>query len=425
MNETIKSIVGLLEEGKPELQVAAAQILGELKPKDAAATQALSAGLDRSPVLGRFCLDALAKIGNASALGALAEAVVEHEVLSEHAAQLLGEIGTPAHGVLAKIYPQAIGEQRIRILTVLSRETSKDSLKVFVTALLTPELTQSAADLLQSAADEFDAASKKQLREGLSKELDESLPPNCIVEILGVLASIDPAGSKALLMKMTEAELPAVVRAAAFRGLRGTKLTGNQVKSMMALLEDNEQKHVHDAVRGVLENLPALPDGMAPSLKRLLASRQPEQRLFAVRMLRTSGGTELAKSFLKLLDHDDERFREAAGEALAHNKQAVEPLLKLLQTTKNPDLARRCAKILGRLGEFLTPKLLKATAEKATKLLNTKPAARRPHARPRDRLGWAEDRAVPRRQGRASAARPQGIDGAARARQGRRERARR
>ena len=42
MNDTIKSIVGLLQEGKPELQVAAAQVLGELRPKDTAAIEALS-----------------------------------------------------------------------------------------------------------------------------------------------------------------------------------------------------------------------------------------------------------------------------------------------------------------------------------------------------------------------------------------------
>src|SRR5690606_7960173 len=41
MNDTIKSIVGILEEGKPELQVAAAQVLGELRPKETAAIAAL------------------------------------------------------------------------------------------------------------------------------------------------------------------------------------------------------------------------------------------------------------------------------------------------------------------------------------------------------------------------------------------------
>ena len=208
MNETMKSIVGLLEDGKPELQVAAAQVLGELRPRDAAATEALADGIDRSPVLGRFCLDALAKIGSAAALRALAEAVVEHEVLSEHAAQLLGEIGAPAHGVLAKIYPQAIGEQRARILGVLAREWGKDSLSVFAEALFTPDLTESAAELLEAQADSFRSEHAKMLRDALPKDFAETLPPACVAQVFGVLAKVDPNGSKTLFLKHTE---PAVV----------------------------------------------------------------------------------------------------------------------------------------------------------------------------------------------------------------------
>jgi hypothetical protein len=108
---------------------------------------------------------------------------------------------------------------------------------------------------------------------------------------------------------------------------------------------------------------------MAPSLKRLLASRQPEQRLFAARMLRTTGGIEMARAFIKLLDHDDLRFRQAAREGLAHNKQAVEPLMKLMQATKNPELERDCAAVLESLAPHITPKLQRAMAEKAVKQL--------------------------------------------------------
>ena len=371
MNDTIKAIVELLQEGKPELQVAAAQVLGELKPKDAAVVEALGDGPDRSPVLGRFCLDALAKIANAAALGKLAESVVEYEVLSDHAAQLLGEVGAPAHGVLAKAYPQAIDEQRVRILSVLARELGPSSLAVFATALLTPDLSETAASLLEGAREQFTPALAKALREEVTGRAGEEPSPQAMAKVLEVLASVDPSGSRALFLKCTEPDSPQLVRAAAFRALRGVKLTANQVKAMMASLEDKEQREVHEAIREVLVQVPELPNGLAPALKRMLSARQPEQRLFAARMLRTSGGTELAKSFLKLLSHDDERFRQAASEALANNKQAVEPLLKLMQTTKDADLARTCAGILGQLSDHMPPKLQKASIEKAVKLLGT------------------------------------------------------
>lgn len=373
MNDTIKSIVGLLNKGKPELQVAAAQILGELRPKDTTAVEALSDGLDRSPVLGRFCLDALAKIASAPALAKLAEAVVEHEVLSEHASQLLAELGAAAHPVLANIYAQAIGEQRGRILFVLGRELSEDSIAVVVDALLTNDLSESAASMLEAGHEQFTADMAKLLRDALVQRLDESVPAAIVARVIGVLAKVDAKGSKTLFLKQIDADSPPVIRSAAFRALIGTPLTANQTKAMMASLEDNSQKAVHDAIREVLVNLPELPAGLAPGLKRLLSSRQPDQRLFAARMLRGAGGAELAKSFVKLLAHDDERFRKAAIEGLASNKQAVEPVLKLMQSTKDADLAQACAGILARLSDHIGPKLQKAVAEKAIKLLANNP----------------------------------------------------
>jgi hypothetical protein len=102
-----------------------------------------------------------------------------------------------------------------------------------------------------------------------------------------------------MLVGLTGPEVAPVVRSAAFRALRGTKLTALQVRAMMDLLEDNEQRGVHDAVREVLAELPEVPEGLLPVLKRLLVARQPEQRLFALRMLRTAGGADLAKFALE------------------------------------------------------------------------------------------------------------------------------
>ena len=371
MNDTIKLIIGLLREGKPELQVAAAQILGELRPEDKETVDALSNGVDRSPLLGRFCLDALAKIATKDAVAKLAEAVVEHEVMSDHAAQLLGELGPSTHAVLADIYPQAIGEQRGRILSVLGRQLSNDSIPVVVDALLTNDLNDTAASMLEAGSKQITPEMAGLLRDNLEQRLDASMSPLLIARVLALLATVDSEGSKALFLKHIESEVPQQIRSAAFRALRGAELTAAQTKGMMASLEDPTQKGVHDAIRELLINLPELPSGLAPGLKRLMASRQPDQRLFALRMLRTSGGAELAKSFIKMLDHDDERFREAAIAGLSNNKQAVEPVLKLMQSTKNLDLAKACSRILMQLSAHIPVKLQTAAADKAVKLLAT------------------------------------------------------
>ncbi len=131
MNEIFKTITNLLEAGKPELQVAAAQILGELRVKDPNVVRALAQGLRRSPVLARFCVDALAKIQTDEATEVVARAAVELDALGDHAAHLVGDLGSHAHAVLAAAYPEAVIEQRRRILQMLSRHVSKESQKAF------------------------------------------------------------------------------------------------------------------------------------------------------------------------------------------------------------------------------------------------------------------------------------------------------
>ncbi|MBL9076683.1 MAG: HEAT repeat domain-containing protein [Planctomycetes bacterium] len=371
MNDTLKAIVQLLESGKPELQVAAAQVLGELQAKEPAAVRALAAAQRRSPVLGRFCLDALAKIGTADAIEAIAATLLEQEALAEHAAQLLKELGLAAHRVLAARYADAIGDQRARILEILGRTVGKDALDVFVRALLAPETAEAAGQALLGAADQFDAALRKQLRDSLAAPLDQPLPEVSLAWIATVLARVDAAGARPLMLKLSAKGNSPLVRSAAYRSLRGTKLSAAQVREFMDLLADPAEKDVHDAVRDVLADLPEVPAAMVPVLKRLLAARQPEQRLFALRMLRTATGAEMAKVALKLLDHDDERFRRAAADALAHNRQAIEPLVRVVQTARDPALAQAAADVLTRQAPAMPPKAVRVLLDRAVRLLPT------------------------------------------------------
>src|SRR3989304_2340205 len=131
MNDTLKLIVGLLEAGKPELQVAGGQILGEPHAKEPSAGRALGAAVRRSHVLGRFAIDALAKIGTQDALQTIVVEFLENEALSEHAGHLLADAGEAAHRVLENAYNSATGEQRVRLLTILARKLGKDSIAVF------------------------------------------------------------------------------------------------------------------------------------------------------------------------------------------------------------------------------------------------------------------------------------------------------
>src|SRR5688572_25473182 len=130
MNDTAKEIVGILDGGRPELQVAAAQVLGELKLKDPAAVRALETAIGRSHVVGRYALEALAKIATPEAQRIVARALWEHDGLQDQASHLLGEMGASAHAALAEAFDEAPPEKRGRILAVLARAPSKEGVPV-------------------------------------------------------------------------------------------------------------------------------------------------------------------------------------------------------------------------------------------------------------------------------------------------------
>lgn len=371
MNDTVKEILGLLENGKPELQVAAAQVLGELRPKDASVCKVLEQGLGRSLVLGRYALEALAKLASPEALRVVARSLWEHEGLADQAAVLLTEKGAAGHPAIEQTWEQAPLDKRGRLLAILGKHLSPEGLEVFIRAMFQPDLTEQATHTLIEVRDKVDVGLVKLLREQVTQRLNNvPLPDHCVAQILTLLGKVDPTGSKALLVKHSGDKFPAEIRAAAMRALAGNKLTDAQVKEALAVLEDQKLLPLHQPARELLAALPEWPGASATVLKKLLSSRNPEQKLFALRALRSCPSTEVAKLAMKDLRHQDARFRDAAAVALGANKFALEPLLKMVQAEKDQEQARQLGNILVQLGSFMTPKLLRTTAERAVKLMS-------------------------------------------------------
>lgn len=379
MNDTIKTILGLLESGKPELQVAAAQVLGELGSKEALVVRSLGAAISRA-LVGRYAVDALGRIGSAAALSEIAVALAHPDQIGEQAMLLLSEAGAAGHEVLAAAFGTGSGLVRRRVLQVLGKAPSKQELPLFVVALLAPESCEATADLLLgkgasagSAAALWSETQKVALGKLLEKALanPEGLAELVQSRVLDVMRHLDPVGSRAVLVRMSEPGNPQAIRAVALRSLVGTKLTAAKVQQLFELLEDQAQKELHDAVREVLAGLPELPPSLVAPLKRMLAARHAEQKLFALRMLRTVGGAEMAQLAIKYLAHDDLRFREAAASSLAANKQAVDLVAKTMLTSHDPTLQANAAAVLRNAAAHIAPKLLKQLVEKASKLLGS------------------------------------------------------
>lgn len=379
MNDTVRDILAILEHGKPELQVAAVQILGELKPKGAEVGKALEAALERGGdrVLGRYLLEALAKLGTADAVRAVARSLQGPEGMGDQAAHLLAEMGKSAHRALAEQFDTASVEARTRMLQIVGREPTREGLQILEKALFQHELAELAASTLAETAEQLTAEQQKQLSATLANELTErngTLSEVCMTAALRALGRVDPGGSRAFLVKLAGDKSSTEVRVAALRALRGVQLTAAQVKTFLAILQDGSQKELHAAVRETLEGLEEWPAALASALKKMIAARSPEQRLFALRALRGFPTPEVARIALKFLGHADESYRAAAAQALARNKSAVEPLLRALQTERNPDRAMVLIGILVRLREHFQPRHLRTVVERAIKQMGSNAA---------------------------------------------------
>ena len=317
MTDTIRAILAILEQDRPpELKIAAAQILGELAPKDAAVVkgleQRLSVGED---FISRHVLAALGAIGSAAATR-----VLVHQLDGKHpdlAAHLLAELGDAAVDALAAAFEGASHEARLRILGILARANSPKVAEVAEQALLLPEFSKRAADVLVHVAEGFDARRMKPLKTRLTKALGaEDMSPQVASSLLGVLARLDAAGSRATLIKFAGAEQPAMVRQAALHALKGVKLAPTQAASLLDLVHEDDQVHVVEPVLSLLDHHDTWPDASVPELRKLIGHRNPRIRLFAVRALRNVPRAEHVKPLIQLLHGDDADLGAAASGAL-------------------------------------------------------------------------------------------------------------
>ena len=373
MNDTLKEIIRILEDGEPELQVAAAQVLGELRPPDPAVGQALTGCLDRGGAfMNRFALEALAKIGTPEAVRALVQRLGEGASDLDMVTHLLGELGPPAHKALAERFTDAPKEMQLRILGILGRQLCKEGLVVLQKALLIPNLTREAGESLVRHADALTSSQRRAVKESCSKVLgskNPEVPADCLAEALHVIGKVDGAGARTTLLRFCTDRHPTVVRRAALKALVGVKLTPTQVQSLLGILGDSGVRPLDEPLMAVLQEVESWDSATLPTLKKLLKSKRPDLALFALGALRTSHTPEVAKQTMRFLDHPDRAFRSAGSMALGENPAAVEFLLRALQTERDAGKARVLSEILARHREHFPAQQLTNLVERVCREL--------------------------------------------------------
>ncbi|MDP6929142.1 MAG: hypothetical protein QF412_05510 [Planctomycetota bacterium] len=376
MNETLKSVVGLLEGEAVEAQLAAAQVLGALKSSEPEVIRALAACLDTGePLLLRYALQALADIGTKPALSELVSGLRHGGAIADHVSHLLSQMGPSSASILSGVFDDGDAEMRIRIIDILSGREEIGAAKVLTGAIVDDDASVSrrAAEALIEHADRFDEETSETVAEELRKLLSpkglSKLPEAGVAQAILVVGALVGQKSRPLLLKFSTSKHPPLLRQAAFRSLQGIPLTPAQTNTVLSDLDDEDMTHVVRPAMEVLADVEKWDSGAIARLKKILSDGGEELRLFALRALRGCHTVEVAKAGIHYLLKGKPAFKEAAAEALSENPSALEGLLKAFQIERNPERARNLAIPLRQLGSGFEPEHFKAMADKCGRLL--------------------------------------------------------
>jgi len=291
MNDTLKAILKVLTDGKPERQVAAAQILAELKPSEPLVVKALASRLGNGePHLTRYVLEALAAIGTEDATRALLERLRIGGAESEQIALLMSrEENATSARYLASVFDDADLELRCRILSIVGRQNGKEAIAVLRKALLSPEPTLADAALrsLHEVVPRLPGDRRAALTEQIKKDVEhKDIREAPLAYGLRALGVLDPIGARAVLLKFAGPRHPAVVRQAALHALVGVDLTPAQAETLLGYLSEQDMTYVVRPAIAVLARVEKWSAGAVTKLKALLETGTDETRVFALQALR-------------------------------------------------------------------------------------------------------------------------------------------
>lgn len=374
MNETLKAVVRVLDEGTPELKVAASQILGELAPQEPGVVQSLSENLTLGDnTLNRYILQALASIGSAEAIKILIGRMRDGGGTTDLVRHLMSGIGGRVAETLAADFEDEPYELQQQILQILGHYTDVRSMGVLRKAMLGADerLSREGCDLLSARLQEVSEADRKTTRDEIFSQIKSSreLTPVAIANGLRIMAETNVSQSRATLLKYAQDGQPPIVRQAALNGLGKATLTTGQSDILLGYLEESDLNFVVKPTLIALGNHSDWSRGSITKLRALLSSRREDMKLFALRALCDVQSEEVAKVYMGHLHSSKAGVQEVAIEALGKNAKALTPMLKSLQLERTANKAKVLIKPLMEHADRIKPPQFKTMAEKCGKLL--------------------------------------------------------
>lgn len=338
MNAILARICSLLKNGKPETQLAAALVLGELEERDPALIRALSSALAAgSRPLRLALLDTLAQVASPLSVPDLLPLLeASDDEVRERATLALIRIGPAAIKPIARQILDAPAVSRRALIAVLSRVKTADSVAALMSLVGSahPEASREAAKALVSLSHAMSRPELAKLRSMTEKVLriaPDKAPAGSLSAALNIMTSVGQPASAQGLIRLLGSKYPEQVRRDALLAIGGALKNGPMpmkiLSTLFPLIQDGPSPALRSAAIEVLSSV-ELPSASVDSLLKLLDNPDPAVRRFVARKLGGKGlsGPKAARRLVPLLSDADPSLRDAASESLGRLPEAA-PLL--------------------------------------------------------------------------------------------------
>jgi len=380
-----KKICAMLKSGDPELQCAAAKVLGELKPKDAGVIRALGSVLSNSRESVRlYALGALKNIRSKSALSYVIPRLSSDDPERRAAAAVITAVGAASLPELKKNLPDLspLGRQAAAdIIISIGTEASFGAL-LDALALGDFDLCRHICDLFRDQVPSFSKNRSDVIFARIRTFLNsKKVKGNEVATMAGLrlLGYIGHAKSLDMLIPhLDEKHSPAVRRHALLAVsalLPVRKPKPDFVRALLRLLSDRAHPDLMETSLRILNGL-NIPASLSDEMIKLLYNRHSAVRKLAVRALESFGTIKATRALLECLGRADWELTPDTMAALRKIKHTPDVILSEVEKTDDKERARRLANVL-RGGKFnvsvnmlnsLGGKLLRAIAEESDKL---------------------------------------------------------
>jgi len=379
MNVQTRKIVELLKKGKPEHQMAAAIVLGELRARDREAVKALGQTLGpASKQVRAACVEALGKIGSPAGLTFLMPLLeIEDADLRSRALEALSAFGPKAVSFISGRLTDSPPTVRRALVTVLSRIADKRSTDALLSLISSghPEAARESAHALSERATGMTRAERRAIKsrvERILKAPARKAHGATLSAGLGLLGAFGDTSSAPLILKLAGPGYPETVRKEALlsvgAAIKGTMASMKIVTGIFALLTEKTPHALTTTALEVLYRM-EIPKGSSTSLIKLLDARDPAVRRFAARKLGNLGGIRAARRLVALLSDSDPSLRDAVADSLSRMPESVMLLMDLLERQTDIHRAWTVAHIVKNHAQKIPAPILREHIKKTVDLL--------------------------------------------------------